>query len=135
MGNVASSVRDAGLQRLAFSPPPLGYSETDFQYAFTADKQQKMATKLFTPTTVRTFPATVDDTKERWRTRKDYVDTRLLCIFSHGNADDIGTSALYSQWLSDTFDMNVARIALPAALCARFARGISSVSAALIALV
>jgi len=31
----------------------------------------------------------------------------LLCLFSHGNADDLCTSAPYSQWLADSFDMNV----------------------------
>jgi fermentation-respiration switch protein FrsA (DUF1100 family) len=31
----------------------------------------------------------------------------MLCIFSHGNADDLSTSSAYSQWLADSFDMNV----------------------------
>lgn len=135
MGTVASSVRDAGLQRLAFSPPPCGYSDLQCDIVFTA-RNQKVAMQLFTPTTTQKIPATVDETKERWKARLDYDNnTRMLCIFSHGNADDIATSAPYSQWMADTFDMNVARIALAAALRARFACGPPAASAALRALV
>ena len=114
MGNVASSVRDAGLQRLAFSAPPCGYSDAQCETVFTA-KGRRVPMRLFTPTAAQTIPAKVDETRQRWLARMDYKDSRLLCVFSHGNADDLATSAPYSQWISDTFDMNVARIMLAAA--------------------
>ena len=99
------------------------------------DKGQKVAMRLFTLTTTQTILAKVDETRQRWLALMDYKDSRLLCVFSHGNADDLATSAPYSQWMSDTFDMNVARIALAAALHARLACGPPAASAALRALV
>jgi len=49
----------------------------------------------------------LDATRQRWLARRNYEDSKLLCLFSHGNSDDLSTSAPYSQWLVDTFHMNV----------------------------
>jgi len=108
MGAVASSVRDAGLQRLAFNAPPCGYADTECEIVYTAGGL-KVTMKLFTPDAGQTVR--VDDTRQRWLARMDYNDSRLLCIYSHGNSDDLGTGAMYMQWMANTFDMNVARIA------------------------
>lgn len=102
MGALASYTRDVGLQRLAFNPPPCGYSILQCEKICTTSGNE-VATRLFTPTTENV----ICDTKQRWKARQNYTDQRLLCIFSHGNADDIQTSAEYSQWMCDRFDINV----------------------------
>lgn len=99
---MASYTRDAGLQRLAFSPPPCGYSIGQCECIHTSNGNV-VATRLFTPTNT----GGLCETKQRWIARQNYEDTRLLCIFSHGNSDDIQTSTVYIQWLCDRFNMNV----------------------------
>jgi len=114
MGNVASSVRDAGLQRMVFNAPPCGYSDAQCEAVYT-DSGAKVAMRLFTPQNDMTV---VDSTRQRWLARMDYIDTRLLCLFSHGNSDDLESSAAYSQWMSNTFNMNVVYIVIIAVLAA-----------------
>lgn len=101
MGTVASYTRDLSLQKLAFNPPQCGYSLGQCEIVSTSDGNS-MALRLFVPECDG-----ISDTRQRWIARRDYVDLRLLCILSHGNSDDLDTSAAYSQWLADTFDMNV----------------------------
>jgi len=62
----------------------------------------RIAIKIFTPLSVP-----LDHTKQRWIARREYEDAKMLCIFSHGNAEDLCTSGPYSQWLADEFNMNV----------------------------
>lgn len=97
MGSLASTVRDVGLQQLAFAPPPCAYTLGQCDTVMTADGD-RVALRLFVQE---------QNTLQNWRARRDYVDTRLLIIFSHGNSDDIQTSAPYCEWLSRTFDANV----------------------------
>jgi len=101
MGAVSSYMRDVGLRSLAFQPPPCAYTLGQCETISTV-RGERVALKLYTPQS-----KLLDDTKQRWIARRQYEDTKLLCIFSHGNADDLSTSALYSQWLADSLDMNV----------------------------
>ena len=115
MGAVASYTRDAGLQRLAFNAPPCGYADNECEQTATADGTP-VALRFFHPAPRQTIPATVNDAKQRWLARLQYTDNRMLCIFSHGNSDDLGTSAPYSQWLADAFEMNVVAYDYPVRL-------------------
>ena len=119
MGAVASYTRDAGLQRLAFSAPPCGYAATQCEVITAADGAA-VALRFFHPAARQTIPATVNEAQQRWRARQKYEDERMLCLFSHGNSDDLGTSAPYSQWLADAFNMNVVAYDYPVrVLCFR----------------
>jgi len=101
MGNSPSYVVNAGVGKLAFKAPPCGYTLGQCEMVYTISAE-RVATRLFTPLGNVLCP-----TKQRWIARRQYDDSRLLFIFSHGNADDLQTSAVYSQWLADTFDVNV----------------------------
>jgi len=101
MGNQASYVADAGVARLAFQPPPCSYTLGACENVHTMSGE-RISTRLFTPLGQALCP-----TKQRWIARREYEDPRMLFLFSHGNADDLNTCAVYTQWLADTFDANV----------------------------
>lgn len=91
---------EVGLERLAFAAPPCGYSLGECEFVH-SELEHLVALRLYTP--ADSGPST----RQRWLARKDYEDERTLCLLSHGNADDLGTSAAYNQWFADSFDTNV----------------------------
>ena len=101
MGNQVSHCVNAGVAKLAFQAPVCGYTLGQCENVHTASGE-RIATRLYTPLGEVLCP-----TKQRWIARKNYEDGRMLFIFSHGNADDLQTCAEYTQWLADTFDVNV----------------------------
>ena len=101
MGSQVSYCVNAGVAKLAFQAPVCGYTLGQCENVHTASGE-RIATRLYTPLGEVLCP-----TKQRWIARKHYEDGRMLFIFSHGNADDLQTCSEYTQWLADTFDVNV----------------------------
>lgn len=78
-----------------FRPPAEpGYAAQDTKFLRTIDGHS-IAMQLIVP-----FEAVVD-------TLEDYRNRRNALIFSHGNADDIGSCKSYCQWLATSLNVNV----------------------------
>jgi len=101
MGSQVSYCVNAGVAKLAFQAPACAYTLGQCENVYTVSGE-RIATRLYTPLGEVLCP-----TKQRWIARRDYEDSRMLFLFSHGNADDLQTCSEYTQWLADTFDVNV----------------------------
>ena len=76
-------------------PRPASYKHSRDIVMLSTIDGNRIACRLFSP-----FQAIVD-------TFGDYKSRHLTILFSHGNADDIGTSASYCQWMADSLSCNV----------------------------
>ena len=76
-------------------PSPASYSHTRDIVMLSTIDGKRIACRLFAP-----FKDNVD-------TFVDYKNRHSTILFSHGNADDIGTSASYCQWIADSVSCNV----------------------------
>lgn len=96
MGPVMSSPNYLDMTNLRVYRPPKepGYDSKETKFLRTIEGHS-IAMRLITP-----FEAVVD-------TYEDYQNRRDALIFSHGNADDIGSCQSYCQWLATSLNVNV----------------------------
>ena len=94
--SIPSSVRNSvGFPKIYCPPLPPSYTHSrQITMLRTIDGNQ-IACRLFAP-----FLDSVD-------TLDNFRNLHKTVIFSHGNADDIGTSASYCQWIADSLCCNV----------------------------
>lgn len=95
MGASISNVFDYSIQHLAFEPPKCTYNEQQNINFVTTITGDRIATRCVGPSG-RCF----------LRGGQKRGDTKFL-LFSHGNADDIGSCQEYVHWLATTFNCNV----------------------------
>lgn len=95
MGGSMSTLMDYPLQQLAFMPPSQSYSsEHNITFVCTIDGH-RIATSVYS---YLGRPYVRGDT---------YNSSNRFIIFSHGNADNIGTCKEYCLWLATEFKANV----------------------------
>lgn len=76
-------------------PKPASYAHSRDIVMLSTIDGNRIACRMFAP-----FQDNVDSFA-------DYKNRHMTILFSHGNADDIGTSASYCQWLADSLGCNV----------------------------
>lgn len=87
IGNLASRF---SVPRIYDPPVPPSYKHSRDITMLTTIEGFKVASKTFYPFSIEATPRSV-----QW------------IIFSHGNADDVGTCSSYCQWLADSLNVNV----------------------------
>lgn len=95
MGASMSNTFDYSIQSLAYHPPAKSYNEQQNINFVTTIHGHRIATRVTSCMGRPYVPGAA------------YTDTRKFVIFSHGNADDIGTCQDWVKWFATTFDCHV----------------------------
>jgi len=90
MGQSPSRMFAYSIQSMVFAPPmDVGYSPTDAVYVRTRDNK-RIACMLLSP-----------DTPNSKGVKKDMI------LYSHGNAEDMGSARAFANWMSNEMDCHV----------------------------
>ena len=95
MGSAMSDMFDYSIQHLAFEPPVRSYTELENINYVTTITGDRIATRC------------IGLQGRPYLRGNAAADSSRFVIFSHGNADDIGTVQEYTYWLVKTFNCNV----------------------------
>lgn len=95
MGSAMSDMFDYSIQHLAFEAPVKSYSELENINFVTTITGDRIATRCIGPQ------------GRPYLRGNAAADSSRFVIFSHGNADDIGTAEEYMYWFATTFSCNV----------------------------